>query len=131
MARLLPYHQERTTITENQFILKVVQVKASLVWPPVSNGYIPFSLSLKGNLKKKALFAEIWAMVTNDFFAPGSRPKFLLKSLSDDEGDEGARGPASDQPQVSQPVSSQSTLQNGDFMGHHQGGVSQCLVSVD
>ena len=74
VARLLSYYQERTIITKNQFILKVVRVKAALVWPPVSNGYIPFSLSHEGNLMRKALIAEIWAMVTNeaDSFAPGS-----------------------------------------------------------
>ena len=97
----------------------------------LSNGCITFSLTCEGNPKQEAVIARIWAMAANgaDSLASGSRSKFLLQSVTDDEGDEGV--PASEEPQASQPVSPQCALRNRDFMVRHQGGVSWQMVGVD
>ncbi len=72
-ARLLLFHQEWVTITENRFVLEIVRIGASLVFhvqPPLSAGFIPFSLPREGSPKRDALFAEIRALVTKGAVVP-------------------------------------------------------------
>ncbi len=65
-ARLLQFYREWVSVSENRFVLEVVRVGASLVFPvrpPLSNSCVPFSLPPEGSLKRDALMAEIQIMV--------------------------------------------------------------------
>ena len=60
-------------IIENQFILRILQVRASFgfpIWPRLSAGFVPFSLPRGGNPKHDALLAKIQAMVTRETLDP-------------------------------------------------------------
>ena len=70
---LLQFYHEWALVTENRFILEVIWVRASLVFPirpPLSNLCIPFLLPHEGNPKKYALMAKIWAMVNKGAVIP-------------------------------------------------------------
>ncbi len=72
-ARLLWFYHEWASVTENRFVLEVVRVGASLVFPvrpPLSNLCVPFSLPPEGNPKRDALMAEIRAMVAKGAVIP-------------------------------------------------------------
>ena len=72
-VRLLQFYHKWALVTENRFILEVIRVRASLVfliWPPLSSLCVPFLLPHKGNPKRDALMAEIWAMVTEEAVIP-------------------------------------------------------------
>ena len=62
-ARLLQFYHKWALVTENWFVLKVIWVGASLVFPvqpPLSDSCVPFSLHHEGNPKRDALMAKGW-----------------------------------------------------------------------
>ena len=66
-VRLLQFHHEWASVLENQFVLEVIRVGASLVFPVrplLSSSCIPFSLPHEGNLKRDVLMTRTQAMVT-------------------------------------------------------------------
>ena len=68
-ARLLRFYCEWALVTENRFILEVIQVGTSLVFPvrpPLSNLCVPLSLPHEGNPKRDELVAKIRAMATEE-----------------------------------------------------------------
>ncbi len=61
--RLLQFYCEWALVTENGFVLEVIHVGASLVFPtqpPLSDSCVPFSLHHEGNPKRDALMAKGW-----------------------------------------------------------------------
>ena len=72
-ARLLQFYHKWASVMENWFLLEVIWVGASVVfpvWPLLSSLYIPFSLPHEGNLKRDKLMAKVWAMVAKGAVIP-------------------------------------------------------------
>ena len=70
---MLGFSHEWEKITENRFILEIIQQGLNLsflVQPPLSASFLPFSLPREGNPKRVALFEEIEAMVQKEAVIP-------------------------------------------------------------